>query len=777
MGLEQRNSDPQTGGGERAISALEKLLERWREDPAFMRNVTRWEKLPPREGAYEEFPKGLDLRLARALQERGIDRLYSHQAAAIRAAARGENTAVVTPTASGKTLCYNLPVLNQFIKDPQSRALYLFPTKALSQDQLAELKDLVGELEIDLQTHTYDGDTAPGLRQAIRQSGHIVVTNPDMLHTGILPHHTRWVRLFQNLKYVVIDEMHQYRGVFGSHVANVIRRLKRICQFYGAAPTFILCSATIANPAELARAVIGEPVTLIERSGAPRAGKDFIFYNPPLVDRKLGIRRSSLLETQRLARELHREKVQTIVFTRSRLGVELLLTYLQQEQKSLPTSDNGIRGYRGGYLPRERRSIEAGLRKGAVRTVISTNALELGIDIGALEAAVINGYPGTIASTWQQAGRSGRRSGASLGVLVANSAPLNQYIINNPDYFFGRTPERALIDPDNLIILTNHLRCAAFELPFRVGERFGESEISTILEFLAEEGALYRSGDRYHWMEDAYPAEEISLRSAARENVVIIDLTTPSPQVIGEVDRFSAPMLVHEEAIYMHSGRQYQVEQLDFTEKKAYVRRVEVNYFTDANLAVDLKVLDTLASEKGWVLRAWGEVRINALVSMFKKVRFHTHENLGTGPVKLPETEMHTTAFWVAFPPERIAALALPPAAVEAGLSGLAHLLPQIAALFIMGDPHDLRAVSQVKAPFTGMPTLYLYDNFPGGVGYSEVLYHIYREIFQAALEAVESCRCEKGCPSCVGVGLAGEPGAEAKSYARRLLELLLNER
>jgi DEAD/DEAH box helicase domain-containing protein len=580
------------------MSGLEELLARWQDDPAFMRNVTRWEELPVQEGSYAEFPSSLDPRLRDTLRRRGIERLYSHQADALRAVGRGENVVVVTPTASGKTLCYNIPVVNEFLADGESRALYLFPTKALSQDQVAELKALVGELRIDLRTHTYDGDTAPGLRQAIRQSGHIVVTNPDMLHTGILPHHTKWVKLFQNLKFIVIDEMHQYRGVFGSHVANVIRRLKRICRFYGRSPLFILCSATIANPAELAGALIEEPVTLIDRSGAPRSTKHFIFYNPPVVDRELGIRRSALLETQRLARELNRRKVQTIVFTRSRLGVELLLTYLQQGRKEIPGEDSGIRGYRGGYLPRERRSIEAGLREGTVKTVISTNALELGIDIGELEACIINGYPGTIASTWQQTGRSGRRSGASLGLLVANSAPLNQYIVNNPDYFFGRSPERALINPDNLIILTNHVRCAAFELPFNAGERFGRAEIGGILEFLADEGTLYRSGERFHWMEDAYPAEEISLRSAARENVVIIDTTTAQPQVIGEVDRFSAPMLVHEEAVYIHGGRQYQVERLDFAEKKAYVRAVRVNYFTDANLSVDLKVLDTFAREE-----------------------------------------------------------------------------------------------------------------------------------------------------------------------------------
>ncbi|NLA27071.1 MAG: DEAD/DEAH box helicase [Firmicutes bacterium] len=754
------------------MSPLEELLSRWQDDSNFMSNVTRWEELPAREGAYADFPDFLDSRPRKTLIQRGIVRLYSHQAEALQAVFRGENAVVVTPTASGKTLCYNIPVLNEFLTDSESRALYLFPTKALSQDQVVELKTLTGELQIDLRTHTYDGDTAPGLRQAIRKSGHIVVTNPDMLHTGILPHHTKWRRLFQNLKFIVIDEMHHYRGVFGSHVANVIRRLKRICRFYGSSPLFILSSATIANPAELAGALIEEPLTLIDQSGAPQSMKHFIFYNPPLVDRDLGIRRSSLLETKQLARELYRQKVQTIIFTRSRLGVELLLTYLQQSRKEIPGEESGIRGYRGGYLPRERRSIEAGLREGTVKTVVSTSALELGIDIGELEASIINGYPGTIASTWQQAGRSGRRSGTSLGLLVANSAPLNQYIINNPDYFFGRSPERALINPDNLVILTNHVRCASFELPFESGEPFGRAAVGDILQFLADEGVLYNSEEIYHWMDEAYPAEEISLRSAARENVVIIDTTEAKPKVIGEVDRFSAPMLVHQEAIYIHGGRQFQVEKFDFTGKKAYVRAVEVNYFTDASLSVDLKVLDIIDSEENRVLRAWGDVRVNALVSMFKKIRFHTHENLGNGPVNLPETEMHTTAFWLAFPLASPGGLS--PAAVETALLGLANLMPQIASLFIMSDPRDLRAVSQVKAPFTGMPTLYLYDSFPGGVGYSKLLYGIYRKICRAAHDAILNCRCSAGCPSCVGV--AHKTGIDSKSYARQLLEVVLNE-
>ena len=752
------------------MGQLDELLQQWQNNPEFMCSVTRWEVVPAVEGSYRDIPEELDPRIREALVKRGIEKLYSHQAAAVEAVNRGNHTVIVTPTASGKTLCYNLPVVGSMIDKPASRALYLFPTKALAQDQVAELRDLTSGLDRKINCHTYDGDTEPGLRRGIRHSGHIVVTNPDMLHSAILPHHTKWVQLFQNLEYIVIDEMHQYRGVFGSHVANVIRRLKRICAFYGSSPRFILCSATIANPGELAETLIEEKPEVIFENGAPRAEKHFILYNPPMVNPELGLRRSSLLEANRVASSLIKSDIQTIIFTRSRLGVEVLLTYLKQNMKIRPGEDSGIRGYRGGYLPKERRAIEEGLRRGEVKGVVSTNALELGIDIGALDACIITGYPGSIASTWQQAGRSGRRSGTSMAMLVANSEPLNQYIVSNPDYFFGRTPERALADPDNLIILTNHVRCASFELPFNHDDTFGRADIGELLEFLEEENVLYSNDGRYHWMEDTYPAEEVSLRSATRENVVIIDTTNPSPVVIGEVDRFSAPMLVHEEAIYMHAGRQFQVEKLDFAEKKAYVRQVDVNYFTDANLSVDLKILDTFEELNGPVNLAWGDVRINALVSMFKKIRFNTHENLGSGPVDLPETEMHTTAFWLAFPPDSLGTMPL--SAIQAGLISLANLVPQVASLHLMGDPRDLRAVSQVKAPFTELPTLYLYDNFPGGVGYSQEIYRIYRDIMQAVRKVITECHCVEGCPSCIGPLM--QEGETGKKPALQLLEVIL---
>ncbi|WP_338551504.1 DEAD/DEAH box helicase [Paenibacillus sp. KS-LC4] len=747
-------------------SGLEEWLELLKHDQDIMDNITHWRTIPPREASTATLPADLHPKLAEALRTKGINELYTHQETAYRFVREGHSIVAVTPTASGKTLCYNLPVLQSLLEDDEGRALYLFPTKALAQDQVAELQALANLMDVDLKTNTYDGDTPPTARQIIRNAGHIVVTNPDMLHSAILPHHTKWVKLFENIKYIVIDELHAYRGVFGSHVANVIRRLKRICRFYGSNPQFICASATIDNPAEHAAKLIGEPVQLVDNNGAPTGEKHFIFYNPPVVNRQLGIRRSSVLETRKLAGLLLRQGVQTIVFARSRVRVELLLTYLQDIIKDKLEAKT-IRGYRGGYLPKLRREIERGLRSGEIRGVVSTNALELGIDIGQLQACVLNGYPGTVASTWQQSGRAGRRQGSAVTFLVASSNPLDQYMIQNPDFFFNRPPERALIHPDNLLVLIDHVKCAAYELPFEEGEKFGEESLADMMEFLTEEKVLHRAGSRWYWMEQSFPAHNISLRSAAQENFVIIDMTEGS-RVLGEVDRFSAPTLIHEEAIYIHEGVQYQVEKLDYPEKKAYVRKVDVDYYTDANLAVELKVLYVdKERESGELTRQYGELALNAKATIFKKIRLRSHENIGSGPIHLPEEELHTSGYWFSFSEE--AAARKSKNEMQYALLGIANVLVHIAPLYLMCDPYDIRVVPQVKAVHTQKPTIYFYDRYPGGIGLSERLFEVHDELIRQAKSLIRGCTCLSGCPACVGpieeVGLLG------KEQALKLLE------
>ena len=752
---------------------IDQLVDQIRSNPAVMENVTGWKEIPPREAAYGPFPRGLQPELLDVLKKRGIHQLYSHQSRAIDLVLQGKNVVVVTPTASGKTLCYNLPVVNGILQNDDTRALYLFPTKALSQDQVSELHEMLELLDHPIKTYTYDGDTPVGARKAIRQAGHIVVTNPDMLHSGIMPHHTKWVKLFENLKYVVIDEIHSYRGVFGSHIANVLRRLNRICRFYGSHPQYICCSATIANPKELAERIIGQEAELVDVNGAPSGRKHLIFYNPPIVNRQLGIRRSSLLETRNLASGFLLNGIQTIIFSRSRLSVEVLVTYLKQLVQDKLGKSNGIRGYRSGYLPTERRGIEQGLRNGSILGVVSTNALELGIDIGRLQVCIMCGYPGTIASSWQQAGRAGRRSGTSVALMIASGNPLDQYIIQHPEFFLESSPEYGLINPNNLYILMSHIKCAAFELPFEDGEAFGTDTLDPILTFLEEEKVLRHVGGRWHWMTDNFPANAISLRSAANENFIIIDITEPKHRVIGEMDRFSAPQLLHEEAIYLHEGTQYQVEKLDFEEKKAYVRKVNVDYYTDANLAGTLKVLDVFHSEEdGKIGRSYGDVMVTSLVTMFKKIKFDTHENLGWGPVRLPELELQTTAYWVTWKET--------PAGIRSqddlqnALMGIANVLGQIAPLYLMCDPRDIHVLYHVKSPFTQKPTIYIYDNCPGGIGFSERLYEIHLELFKRAYEVISGCGCKNGCPACVGP--AAEGSANGKALALKILGGILDD-
>jgi len=768
---------------------LEQALRALRTDREFQSGgdggFVEWREIPARDARYAPWPPTADRRIVAALERRGIDRLYTHQAQSFEAVLGGESVVVVTPTASGKTLCYNLPVLQSMLDDANARALYLFPTKALAQDQMQELHALITELGADIRTFTYDGDTPADARRKVRDAGHVVVTNPDMLHTGILPHHTKWVKLFENLRYVVIDELHQYRGVFGSHVANVVRRLRRICRFYGSDPVFICCSATIANPAELAQNITRRPVRQVDDNGAPQGPKTVAIYNPPVVNRELGIREGAVGAARKIGSRLLQADVQTIVFAPSRVRVELLLRHLRDSLERAPgkavgpRQDPVIEGYRSGYLPNERRAIERGLRDGRIRGVVATNALELGVDIGGLDAAVLTGYPGTLASAWQQMGRAGRRNAASFACIVASSSPLNQYVAAHPDYLFETSPEAGLVDPDNLLVRISHLKCAAFELPFDErdvdgaaagAEDFGP-ELRTLLDLLAAEGILVQAGGRWHWMAEVFPAESVSLRSAAIDNFVIIE-QGPKPRVIGEIDRPAAPLLVHDEAIYMHGGQMYHVDRLDWNEKKAYVHRVDVDYYTDANLAVELEVIEPFerAPAPGCSVEH-GEVAVRDVATIFKKIKLDTNENVGWGKISIPEENRHTTSYWFALDDRTIDGLTR--VEVQEGLWGLAHLLRHLAPMFLMCDPRDLQAVAQIRSPFTERPTLFLYENQPGGVGMAQRLFEIHGAVIQAALDVLGACACEAGCPGCVGPSIRGHDTNKraALTLLRRLID------
>jgi DEAD/DEAH box helicase domain-containing protein len=799
MAVARRASDE---ARERSLSAA---LERFASGRGLERSdapdgwVTAVRTIAAREAAWAPWPEAVDPRLRDALAARGIPQPYTHQAAVIEHALAGRHVVVTTPTASGKTLCYNAPVLSRVLGDPSTRALYLFPTKALAHDQLAELHELTGYLNRDtgseIGVFTYDGDTPQDARRAIRTRAHVVLSNPDMLHAGILPHHPRWAKLFENLRFVVVDELHAYRGVFGSHLANVLRRLQRICRHYGSDPVFICSSATIANPQELAERLAERPFELVTESGAPRGEKFFLFVNPPVVNRQLGIRRSYIAEARRIAGEFLRRNLQVIVFCPSRLSTEILTTYLKEDFDNAPGGGERVRGYRGGYLPKRRREIERGLREGAVRAVVSTNALELGIDIGALDVAVMAGYPGTIAGTWQRAGRAGRRASRSAAVMVASSAPIDQFVVRHPAYFFEASPEHALVNPDNLRILLDHIKCAAFELPFGAGERFGREDVQEILALLAEDGFVHRSetdeGEaQWNWTSESYPADAVSLRSISSDNFVVVDITRGS-NVIGETDFTSGLSTLHEKAIYIVEGTLYQVERLDFEGRKAYVREIDCDYYTDAITYTRVTILDVFQSDGdalGAARRSHGDVHVVSRVVGFKKIKFHTNENVGSGDLDLPEQQMHTTAYWVTVPREIMAALPFGADDRRDGVVGLSFAMRQVGQLLLMCDRHDIGiSIGAGERGMPGMPVkagpsadeadmdeprVFVYDSYPGGIGFSEPLFAMHDTLMVETRTLIAGCECEHGCPTCVGP--VGETGPLAKRVALAILDALL---
>ena len=754
--------------------------------------VTAARRLPAVAASFAPYPDGTDERLRAALAARGVEQLYTHQAEAFAHILAGRNVVTITPTASGKTLCYNGPVLNAILQDPSTRALYLFPTKALAQDQLAELH-ILSELvtrgtDAEIGVFTYDGDTPSDARRAIRGKAHVVLSNPDMVHSGILPHHPRWAKLFENLKFVVIDELHAYRGVFGSHLSNILRRLHRVCRHYGSDPIFICSSATIANPRDLAQNLTGRPFELVEQSGAPRGEKFFLFVNPPVVNAQLGIRRSYLSEARRVSLEFLKHNLQLILFAQSRLAVEILTTYLKDAFQGPPGAADVVRGYRGGYLPNRRREIERGLREGQVRAVVSTNALELGIDIGALDVSVMAGYPGTIAATWQRAGRAGRRTTRSAAVLVASSAPIDQFIVRNPEYFFGSSPEHALINPDNLHILLDHVKCAAFELPFSDDEAFGQESVQEVLAVLAEEGFVHHADGQWNWTSESYPADAVSLRSVSSDNFIVVDITR-GERVIGETDFTSGPSTLHEKAVYIVEGQLFQVERFDFDGRKAFVRSVECDYYTNAITYTKVTILDVFASTHDSVLapRSHGEVHVVSRVVGFKKIKFYTNENIGSGELDLPEQQMHTSSYWLTIPTAVMASLPFAVDDKRDGVVGLAFAMRHVAQLLLMCDGHDIGlsvdggsldrstrtgGLGGVREALALEPNIFIYDNYPGGIGFSRPLYEMHGLLLERTRDLIAGCPCDSGCPSCVGP--EGHTGPYAKLVASRILDGLL---
>lgn len=841
------------------MSDLGQALETIRRAGKAAGNLTSWRVIGGRPASYGDMPAELDPRLVDALASQGIERLYVHQSLAVREVLAGRNVVVATPSASGKTLCYTLPILDALLRDQGTRALYLSPTKALAHDQLDALQASADALGLGPCVSTYDGDTPGSRRAQVRKKASVLLTNPDMLHAGILPHHTRWREFFAGLRYVVIDEMHQYRGVFGSHVAHVLRRLARIARFYGSQPRFVCCSATIANPVQLAQKLVGAPFALILDHGAPRGRLTFAFYNPPVTDSLLGLRRQAPSEARTLVNSLLAHDVQTVAFVRSRVSAELLLTYLRRDAQRAGRDPATIRGYRGGYLAAERRGIEEGLRNGEVRAVVATNALELGVDIGGLAACVMVGYPGTIASTWQQAGRVGRGTEEGAAILVASSSPLDQYIIHHPGYFFQRSPEHALINPSNPLLLLSHIKCAVFELPFAEGEEYAGQEAAEMLSWLEETGQVWRAGRKWHWASQRYPAGEVSLRTANADNLTILARDGDNARrTIGQLDRASAPRLLHEGAIYLHDGRKYLVESLDWDAGVVMVRPTKVDYYTEASQSRRIRIERVLGQIRHPNLGlAYGEVLITSRVTGYRRLRLGSLEHLGWGQVELPEQQTHTSACWMtvaehvvarlrdqgwwvgehiesrgpSWPrqrdrarrrdgyrcrwcgaPERVGRqhhvhhltpfrefkwmpgknenhlqanrlsnlITLCPkchhqaeqnVAVQSTLSGLGRVVGNLLPLFLMCDSRDVSIQSDLKAPQTGLPTIFLIDRIPGGIGLCEQVLSVCGELLDSAAELVRDCLCPAGCPSCIGA--AGETNPTAKLQVLRLISAL----
>jgi len=741
------------------MNNLEKFLEEIRHNRDYRDQIVHVESIPAREAQYDTPKEPLEPMVEQALRAQGVERLYSHQVTAINAIREGKHVVVVTSTASGKTLCYNIPILEEVVRDPGTRVLYLYPTKALAQDQL---KKLIRYKEINplfpYESGTYDGDTPTSTRKKLRDSGNLILSNPDMLHSGILPNHTRWSDFFANLKFIVIDEIHAYRGIFGSNVANVIRRLNRICAHYGASPQFVCCSATIGNPKELAERISGHEMLLVDNDGSPRGPKKFALWNPPFIDDGKTERRSPNAEARRLMVNLIKGGmdgtggVQTITFVRARVLAEVLYRYCQEDlRKVSPRLANSIRAYRGGYLPESRREIEQKLFSGELMGVISTNALELGIDIGSLDACIIVGYPGTVASMWQQAGRAGRGSDEALAILIAYNNPIDQYLMKHPKYIFDQSAENVVIDPQNPYIMVGHLRCAANELPMTIEDEqmFGEMS-PAILDILQDNGQVRLVGNEWLWVGTGYPAADFGLRDMAENNYTIVDTTGNENKVIGMLDEYSAFMTLHDQAMYMHEAETYFVKELNLNQKIAYVEKANPDYYTQAVTETNIRV-DETETEKPLMQSGayFGMVTVTSITIMFRKIKFYSLDSIGFGNLDLPPQELNTSAFWITPPPAVLKRVRDHGRIPSEGMMGIGNALTGVIPLYVICDYTDIGPV--VDSSNMGTPTIFIYDKYQGGLGFAEKSYELLDQIMERCLELISECPCEDGCPSCVG--------------------------
>lgn len=724
------------------------FLDELKRQPGYGGQVVHERFIPPRKPRYARLEPPVPQPLVEALRAQEITKLYSHQVEAVTAVRRHEHVVIVTATASGKTLCYNLPVLEALLADPKARALYLFPTKALAQDQA----DALAEFGLaDLVFGTYDGDTPAGQRRTVRERAQIILTNPDMLHLGILPQHYRWVNLFRRLRFVVIDDVHIYRGVFGSNVANILRRLRRVCRLHGSDPVFICTSATIANPSEFAATLLGLPVTVIETDGSPSGPRWFALWNPPLIDLARARRRSPYSEATALFVELIRAGVRTIVFTQARKITELIYRYARMALgEHAPELADRISAYRAGYLPEERRAIERRLFRGDLLGVVSTSALELGIDVGSLDAAILVGYPGTIASTWQRAGRAGRGRDDALVVLIALQDALDQYLMRHPGYLFSRPTEHAVIDPGNPYILAAHLRCAAAEVPLweRDTDLFGPRALE-IAQMLEEHGDLGRRRDRWYWTKPGYPAQDVEVRSASGDLFRIVD--ERRGRLVGTVESARAFEQVHPGAVYLHQGETYVVRRLDVTGRVAVVAPGDADYYTQPRTATDLDILEPLKHRPwGPTTAHFGQVEVTTQVTAFARKRLFSEEVLGEEPLDLPEQRLQTAALWFPIPEALDAQVRWRGLDLAGGIHAVEHAAISVLPLFAMCDRWDLGGVSYSIYPDLGAPVIFIYESHPGGVGIAEKGYELLDELMAATLQTIEACPCEAGCPSCI---------------------------